>query len=70
MPRPVVTSPRTRIPKQVATSPAFSIYQKLGGEGLCEVLTFPLYNIYIRFVSKLYRQIVVFFLWILTVPLL
>ena len=36
---------------------------------MCEALTFLLDNIYIRFGSKLYRQIVLF-LWVLTVPLL
>ena len=38
---------------------------------VCEALTFLLDNIYIRFGSKLYRQIVgLVFLWILTVPFL
>ena len=50
------------------TSDAVRNYNLWSCQKVCEALTFLLDNIYIRFGSKLYRQIV--FLWVLTVPLL
>ena len=51
------------------TSDAVRNYNLLTCQKMCEALSFLLDNIYIRFGSKLYRQIVGI-LWVLTVPLL
>ena len=50
-------------------SDAVRNYNLWSCQKVCEALTFLLDNIYIRFGSKLYRQIVVF-IWVLPVPLL
>ena len=51
------------------TSDAVRNYNLCSCQKVCEALTFLLDNIYIRFGSKLYRQIVGI-LWVLTMPLL
>ena len=49
------------------TSDAFRNYNLWSCQKVCEALTFLLDNIYIRFGSKIYRQIVVF-LWVSLCP--